>query len=174
MNGFRSTPEDTEELRQEMGLRQRGGEMDVEIWTSGSSIYFPLRIKASTKNFTPKESLTLIYSDIGEVVHLSVPEEVLNINYFDRLMVGDLDTAEVGQLVRALPVQGQNCVEEEVGIDLYRELVAGVGQADLSVQDAFLACNKAIFPVSLDHLKGAIPEYLPFRHLSAFSVTRDS
>ena len=143
MDAYRLIGTGTEELRQTVGFRAGVGVPEVELWISRADL-LPLRIETSIED--PEASLVFIYTDYGADIDVSVPEHVIDIGWMNELMEGTLNPDELGQVVRALPVAGQQCIEAEIGADVYREVIAGDSEDGLLVMSAFIDCEGEIFP----------------------------
>ena len=74
-------------------------------------------------------------------------------------MEGTLSPDELGQMVRALPVAGQQCIEAEIGADVYREVIAGDSEDGLLVMSAFIDCEGEIFPIRRSIAKESMYRY---------------
>ena len=143
MEAYRLTGTGTEELRQTVGFREGVGVPEVELWISRADL-LPLRIETTIED--PEASLVFIYTDYGADVDVSVPDNVIDIGWMNELMEGTLSPDELGQVVRALPVAGQQCIEAEIGADVYREVIAGDSEDGSLVMSAFIDCEGEIFP----------------------------
>ena len=143
MDAYRLIGTGTEGLRQTVGFREGVGVPEVELWISRADL-LPLRIETTIED--PEASLVFIYTDYGEDVDVSVPENVIDIGWMNELMEGTLNPDELGQVVRALPVVGQQCIEAEIGADVYREVIAGDSEDGSLVMSAFIDCEGEIFP----------------------------
>ena len=99
MDAYRLIGTGTEGLRQTVGFREGVGVPEVELWISREDL-LPLRIETTIED--PEASLVFIYTDYGEDVDVSVPENVIDIGWMNELMEGALNPDELGQVVRAL------------------------------------------------------------------------
>ena len=154
VDAYRLTGTATKKLDEDMGFYMAPwsgqGMSEVEMWISRDDL-LPLRIKARYEeiNSFPRTFIA-VYSDYGAEVDVSVPKDVLDIGYLDRLEQRTLSPEEMGRLVRAFPVEGQKCVEAEIGSDLYQEVVSGDSDADIVVMLAFNLCSASILSRSGD------------------------
>ena len=96
----------------------------------------------------PETMFTSVYSDFGTDVDVSVPENVIHVGLMDGLMEGALSPEQLGEVVRALPVLGQQCIEAEIGVEVYREVIGGDSEEDFLVLTAFSSCESEIFPLT--------------------------
>ena len=145
VDAYRLTAIGTDELRQKVHLRPGVGVPEVELWISRVDL-LPLRIETTTED--PEASLTYIYSDFGGEVDVSAPEQAIDFRLLDRFREGELSPEELGQVVRFLPVPGQQCIEAEIGAEVYREVIGGDSEEDFLVLTAFDSCESEIFPLT--------------------------
>ena len=144
-NAYRLIAKGTGELRQVVGFALGVGEAELEMWISKPDL-FPLRIEARVED--PETMFTSVYSDFGADVDVSVPENVIHVGLMDGLMEGALSPEQLGEVVRALPVLGQQCIEAEIGVEVYREVIGGDSEEDFLVLTAFSSCESEIFPLT--------------------------
>ena len=78
------------------------------------------------------------------------PEQAIDFRLLDRFREGELSPEELGQVVRFLPVPGQQCIEAEIGEDVYREVIAGDSEAHSLVMTAFDDCEAFISPTGAE------------------------
>ncbi len=131
------------DLRQAVGFAPGVGEAELEIWISKPDL-LPLRIEARVED--PETMFTSVYSDFGTSVNVSVPGNVIHVGLIDGLLEGALSAEQLGEVMRALPVAGQKCIEAEIGTDVYREVIGGDSEEDFLVLTAFHKCESQIFP----------------------------
>ena len=122
VEAYRLTGVGSEELRQAVGFQPGVGAPELELWI-GRDDLLPLRIETSVED--PEGTLVFVYSEYGAELDISPPDESLDARYLEGLMLGALNPEQLGQLVRAFPVPGQQCIEEEIGADAYREVIGG-------------------------------------------------
>ena len=164
VNAYRLTGKATKKLDDDMGFYMAPwsgqGMSEVEMWISRDDL-LPLRIEARYEeiNSFPR-TFSAVYSDFGAEVDVSVPKDVLDIGYLDRLEQRTLSPEELGRLVRAFPVEGQKCVEAEIGSDLFREVISGDSDADIVFKIAVDFCAWSIFSSSSDLIPARITEAL--------------
>ena len=142
-NAFRLIARGSRDLRQAVGFAPGVGEAELEIWIRRSDL-LPLRIEARVED--PETMYTSVYSDFGTSVNVAVPENVIHVGLIDGLLKGALSPEQLGQVVRALPVEGQQCIEAEIGTDVYRVVIGGDSEEDFLVLTAFHKCESQIFP----------------------------
>ncbi len=142
-DAYRLVAEGSGELRRTVGFAPGVGDAELEMWI-GRSDLLPLRIEARVED--PETMYTAVYSDIGASVNVSVPENVIHVGLIDGLLKGALSPEQLGQVVRALPVAGQQCIEAEIGTDVYRVVIGGDSEEDFLVLTAFNNCKGEIFP----------------------------
>ena len=135
------------DFREEMTLPPGSDAPAMNIWVSRDDL-LPRRIEFSIED--PRTNLRITYSDYGVQKTIRVPDDAIGSDYPDRLMNGDLSPEEIGQLVRILPVSGQQCMEEAAGTGLYNLMIAGEIGNNLLVWNAFRACVHRIFPFSFE------------------------
>ena len=140
---YRITARGARTLREAVGFAPGLGEVEMMIWISKTGV-LPLRIEARVED--PEIRYTSVYSDYGSEEDVSVPENVIHVGLMDGLMEGALSPEQLGQVVRALPVPGQQCMESELGTGAYREVIGGDSEEDLLVLAAFNQCSDEIFP----------------------------
>ena len=148
---YRLTGVGSEELRQAVGFQPGVGAPELELWI-GREDLLPLRIEASVED--PGGTLVFVYSEYGTVLDISAPDEPLDIRYLEGLMLGALNPEQLGELVRAFPVPGQQCIEEEIGADAYREVIGGDSIEGFLVLGAFLTCEEMILPTGVGQAGG--------------------
>ena len=162
VNAYRLKGTATKKLDDDMGFYMAPwsgqGMSEVEMWISRDDL-LPLRIEARYEeiNSFPR-TFSAVYSDFGVEVDVSVPKDVLDIGYLDRLEQRTLSPEELGRLVRAFPVEGQKCVEAEIGSDLFREVISGDSDADIVFKIAVDFCARSIFSSSSDLIPARITE----------------
>ena len=144
-NAYRLIVKGTGDLRQAVGFAPGVGEAELEIWIRRSDL-LPLRIEARVED--PETMFTSVYSDFGTDVDVSVPENVIHVGLMDGLTEGALSPEQLGEVVRALPVRGQQCIEAEIGTEVYREVIGGDSEEDFLVLMAFSNCEGEIFPLT--------------------------
>ena len=144
-DAYRLIARGSRDLRQAVGFAPGVGEAELEMWISKPDL-FPLRIEAQVED--PETMFTSVYSDFGTDVDVSVPENVIDIGWMNELMEGTLSPDELGQVVRAFPVPGQQCIEAEIGAEVYREVIGGDSEEDFLVLTAFSSCESEIFPLT--------------------------
>lgn len=143
VTAYRLTVIGSPEVRLALGLPRGVGAPKAEMWISQSDLLL-LRIEARVQD--PETMSIIVYSDYGSDVDVSVPENVIKYDLIDRFMEWTLSPEELGQVVRALPVPGQQCIEAEIGADVYREVIAGDSEAHPLVLTAFNNCESEILP----------------------------
>ena len=148
---YRLTGVGSAELRQAVGFQPGVGAPELELWI-GRDDLLPLRIETSVED--PEGTLVFVYSEYGAELDISAPDEPLDIRYLEGLMLGALNPEQLGQLVRAFPVPGQQCIEEEIGADAYREVIGGDSIEGFLVLGAFLTCEEMIFPTGVGQAGG--------------------
>ena len=151
VEAYRLTGVGSEELRQAVGFQPGVGATELELWI-GRDDLLPLRIETSVED--PEGTLVFVYSEYGAELDISAPEESLDARYLEGLMLGALNPEQLGQLVRAFPVPGQQCIEEEIGADAYREVIGGDSIEGFLVLGAFLTCEEMIFPRGVEQAGG--------------------
>ena len=144
-DAYRLIARGSRDLRQAAGFAPGVGEAELEMWISKPDL-FPLRIEARVED--PETMFTSVYSDFGTDVDVSVPENVIHVGLMDGLMEGALSPEQLGEVVRALPVPGQQCIEAEIGVEVYREVIGGDSEEDFLVLTAFSSCESEIFPLT--------------------------
>ena len=174
VNAYRLTGKATKKLDDDMGFYMAPwsglGMSEVEMWISRDDL-LPLRIEARYEeiNSFPR-TFSAVYSDFGAEVDVSVPKDVLDIGYLDRLEQRTLSPEELGRLVRAFPVEGQKCMEAEIGTDLYREVLSGDSDADIVLGIAFTHCRNEILSRTSDLFFYGIAEALYELDLTVLSI----
>ena len=151
VDAYRLTGVGSEELRQAVGFQPGIGATALELWI-GQDNLLPLRIEASVED--PGGTLVFVYSEYGTVLDISAPDESLDVRYLEGLMLGALNPEQLGELVRAFPVPGQQCIEEEIGADAYREVIGGDSIEGFLVLGAFLTCEEMILPTGVGQAGG--------------------
>ena len=152
-----------------MQTSARGEIVEVEIWISQEDL-LPMRIEARFEEI--EGSFRAIYSDFGAKYDITVTEKTLGegspILLF--LWVGELSPEERGQLVRAFPAEGKECLEAEIGTDLYRKVLSGNSVADRVFLIALKFCERPIFSSRDDVIPNGITNNLYSLDLSALSI----
>ena len=151
VEAYRLTGVGSEELRQAVGFQPGVGAPELELWISRADL-LPLRIETSVED--PEGTLVFVYSEYGAEFDISAPDEPLDARYLEGLMLGALNPEQLGQLVRAFPVPGQQCIEEEIGADAYREVIGGDSIEGFLVLGAFLTCKELILPTGVGQAGG--------------------
>ena len=151
VEAYRLTGVGSEELRQAVGFQPGVGATELELWI-GRDDLLPLRIETSVED--PEGTLVFVYSEYGAEFDISPPDESLDARYLEGLMLGALNPEQLGQLVRAFPVPGQQCIEEEIGADAYREVIGGDSIEGFLVLGAFLTCKELILPTGVGQAGG--------------------
>ena len=174
VNAYRLTGTATKKLDDDMGFYMAPwsgrGMSEVEMWISRDDL-LPLRIEALYEeiNSFPR-TFSAVYSDFGVEVDVSVPKDVLDIGYLDRLEQRTLSPEELGRLVNVFPTEGQKCVEAEIGRELYREVLSGDSDADIVFKIVVDFCARSIFSSSSDLIPARITEALYWQDLSVLSI----
>ena len=156
-----------QKLKEEMGFRPVAGFPEVELWISRVDL-LPLRIETQFEEING--GFSAVYSDFGAEVDLPVPKEVLDQDYLRRLPYGPLSQGEMVRLLRAVPVEGQKCMEAEIGTDLYREVLSGDSDADIVLGIAFTHCRNEILSRTSDLFFNGIAETLYELDLTVLSI----
>ena len=151
VEAYRLTGVGSEELRQAVGFQPGVGATELELWI-GRDDLLPLRIETSVEE--PEGTLVFVYSEYGAELDISAPDDSLDARYLEGLMLGALNPEQLGQLVRAFPVPGQQCIEEEIGADAYREVIGGDSIEGFLVLGAFLTCEELILPTGVGQAGG--------------------
>ena len=175
VNAYRLTGTATKKLDDDMGFYMAPwsglGMSEVEMWISREDL-LPLRIEARYEeiNSFPR-TFSAFYSDFGAEVDVSVPKDVLDIGYLDRLEQRTLSPEEMIQMLSVFPDEGQECVEAEIGTDLYREVISGDSDADNVLRIAFSFCKRPILSSQTDVFFSGITETLYTLDLSVLSIS---
>lgn len=143
LDAFRIVVRGTGDFREAAGFPPGVGEAELMMWISKADL-LPLRIEARVKD--PDFLFTSVYSDYDSDGGVSAPENVVHVGLMDGLLEGALSPEQLGQVVRALPVSGQKCIEAEIGTEEYRVVIGGDSEADIPVLNAFNKCRGEIFP----------------------------
>ena len=143
VDAYRVVGRGTGDFREAAGFGPGVGEAELMMWISESGL-LPLRIEARVED--PDVTFTSVYSDYSMDSGVSVPENVVHVGLMDGLLEGALSPEQLGQVVRALPVPGQKCIEAEVGTDVYQVVIGGNSEEDLLVLEAFNECEGEVFP----------------------------
>ncbi len=140
---YRIVGRGTGDFREAAGFGPGVGEAELMMWISESGV-LPLRIEARVED--PDVTFISVYSDYSMDSGVSAPENVVHVGLMDGLLEGALSPEQLGQVVRALPVPGQKCIESEIGTEVYRVVIGGDSEEDLLVLEAFNECEGEIFP----------------------------
>ena len=92
------------------------GIAEVEILISGDDL-LPTRFEGGIDGFNA--SFSVEYSNFGANLEVSLPEEAWDFDYLQRLRESTLSVEEMGRMLRVFPVEGQKCVEVDIGSGLY-------------------------------------------------------
>ena len=160
IDAFRITGRGSVEFMFAVGVVREDGP-EVELWISRTNL-LPLRIEVRFED--PETMLRYIYSDYGAPVNISRPENVLDIGLLNGFMAGSLSPKDLGDIARILPVPVQQCIEEEIGAAVYREVIGGESEANLLVLEAYRLCDDAGMDVRQD---------MYYLDLSTLSITPD-
>ena len=142
-DAFRVVATGTGDFREAAGFPPGVGEAELMMWISVADL-LPLRIEARVED--PDATFTSVYSDYDGNPGDSAPENVVHVGLMDGLLEGALSPEQLGEVVRALPVSGQKCIEAEIGTEEYRVVIGGDSEADIPVLNAFNKCRGEIFP----------------------------
>ena len=167
VTAYRLTGTGTRKLEMGMGIRPGYGRPKMELWISQADL-LPLRIEARYEEIN--KSFSAVYSAFGAEVDVSVPEEVWDIDYLARLWQGPLSGDVMSRLLRVFPVEGQRCVEADIGTDLYREVLSGDSDADIVLGMAFTHCRNEILSRTSDLFLYGIAETLYELDLTVLSI----
>ena len=153
----------------DVGARLVNDASVAEMWISRNDL-LPLRIEVrfdSTGDF-----FEAVYSDFGSGVDVSAPEEVLDLDYLQGLLDGTLDAEEKGLMVSVFPPEGQVCVEEEIGVGPYRELVSGASELDDVLLWVLDHCEWEVFSFSDNFARSGLAEVLYSLDLTVLTIPR--
>ncbi len=153
----------------DVGARLVNDASVVEMWVSREDL-LPLRIEARFDG--AGESFSAVYSDFGSGIDVSAPEEVLDLDYLQGLLDGTLDAEEKGLMVSVFPPEGQVCVEEEIGVGPYRELVSGVSDLDDVLLWVLDHCEWEVFSFSDNFARSGLAEVLYSLDLTVLTIPR--
>ena len=142
-DAYRVVARGTGDFREAAGFPPGVGEAELMMWISEGNL-LPLRIEARVED--PDVMLTSVYSDYDRNLGVPAPENVIHVGLMDGLLEGALSPEQLGQVVRALPAPGQQCIESEIGTEEYRVVIGGDSEADIPVLNAFNKCQDEIFP----------------------------
>ena len=174
VNAYRLTGKATKKLDDDMGFYMAPwsglGMSEVEVWISRDDL-LPLRIEARYEeiNSFPR-TFSAVYSDFGVEVDVSVPEETLDIEFLDHLWQGTLSPEEVSRLLHIIPLEGQHCLEAQMGKDLYRESLSGEGDVDSVFRIAFWPCEGDILSGYGDVIPFGLDAYLYELNYTALGI----
>lgn len=143
VDAYRVVGRGTGDLREAIGFAPGLGEAELMMWISQENL-LPLRIEGQVED--PDATFTSVYTNYNSDVEVPAPENVIHVGLMDGLLEGALSPEQLGQVVRALPVVGQKCIEAEIGTEVYRVVIGGDSEEDLLVLTAFDKCEGKIFP----------------------------
>ena len=123
------------------------GAAEVEMLISRDDL-LPLRFSGGIDGF--QASFSARYSNFGADMGVSAPEEVWHFDYLQRSWEGVLSAEEMAQMLRVFPVEGQKCVEVDIGTGLYLKVISGEDFDEDIMKAALWFCEGAIFSVSGD------------------------
>ena len=143
-------------------------ELEVEIWISQADL-LPMRIEARFEEMSG--SFRATFSDFGAEYDIPVPEKVLRAESLALLWAGELSPEERGQLVGAFSIEGKECLEGEIGTDLYQKVLSGESGADRVFRLALWFCETPIFSTrGDDYIDSGISQYLYVLDVSSLSI----
>ena len=152
-----------------MQASTRGQIIEVEIWINQEDL-LPLRIETRFEEMDG--GFRAIFSDFGAKYDITVTEEILGKDspVLPLLRAGELSPEERGQLVRAFPVEGQACLEEELGTDAYQKVLSGNSGADRVFWMALDFCEQPIFSSKDDYFPLGVARSLYVLDVSSLSI----
>ena len=149
------------------------GIAEVEILISGDDL-LPTRFEGGIDGFNA--SFSVEYSNFGANLEVSLPEEAWDFDYLQRLRESTLSVEEMGRMLRVFPVEGQKCVEVDIGSGLYLKVISGENFDEEIIRTAFWFCEGAILSVSGDLITprtDQIGEIVDEWDLSVLSISPD-